>query len=116
MLRLGTQRRVALAASLCMALASCAGTSGVRMIGVETDTLWETRAPAVGGGPAAHDAVLFNAMSFCQAYGLQMQLLELRPGGYPYSRYWPTAFDAVFVAPLRQLLTDHDRRAVRGLK
>lgn len=81
---------------LALAVAACTGTTGILPVGPDTYTLSEMRAPVLGGGARAHDAVLSEAASFCQAQNRSMVLLDLRPDGDPRTRYWPTAFDATF--------------------
>ncbi len=81
---------------LLLALAGCAGTSGVVPIAPDTFVLSEMRAPAAGGGQAARAAVLADGAAFCQRNGRSFVLLEARPDGDPYTPYWPTAFDATF--------------------
>ena len=74
----------------------CTGTSGIIPVGPDTYTVSEMRAPLVGGGPAARDAVLAEAAAFCSSQGRTVVPLELRPDGDPYTPYYPTAFDATF--------------------
>ncbi len=76
--------------------AACTGTSGIIQIGPNTYTVSEMRAPVVGGGPAARDAVVAEAASFCTRQGRTVVPLELRPDGDPHTPYFPTAFDATF--------------------
>lgn len=77
-------------------LCGCHASSGVIPIGPDTYTVSELRAPIVGGGPAARDAVVADADAFCRAHGQTVVPLELRPDGDPYTPYYPTAFDATF--------------------
>ena len=76
--------------------AACTQTSGIIPLGPNTYTVSEMRAPAVGGGPAARDAVVAEAAAFCTRQGRTVVPLELRPDGDPYTPYYPTAFDATF--------------------
>ncbi len=75
---------------------SCAATSGVIPLGPNTYTVTEMRAPVLGGGHAARDAVVAEAAAFCTRLGRIVVPLELRPDGDPYTPYYPTAFDATF--------------------
>ena len=77
-------------------LTGCALSSGVTRVGPDTYTLSELRAPVRGGGAEAERVVLAEASGFCEQHGRRITLLNVRPGGDPYTPYWPTAFDATF--------------------
>lgn len=77
-------------------LAGCSGTSGIIPLGPDTFTLSEMRAPAIGGGTAAHQAVLAEAAGFCQRHGKAVLILDGHPDGDPYTPYYPTAYDVTF--------------------
>ncbi len=81
---------------MAMPLAACIANSGVIAVGPNTYTVSEMRAPVAGGGPAAREAVVAEAASFCTRLGRVVVPLELRPDGDPYTPYYPTAFDATF--------------------
>ncbi len=76
--------------------AACSATSGVVPLGPDTYAISEMRAPIVGGGPAARDAVVAESAAFCTRLGRKVVPLELRPDGDPFTPYYPTAFDATF--------------------
>ena len=96
-------RRVLWVVPACLALASCAASSGIWTIGPDTYALSEMRAPVLGGGPEAQRVVLATAAGFCRQQGRDLDLLSLVPDGDPRSTYWPTAFDATFQCrPTRQ--------------
>ena len=76
--------------------AACAATSGVVPLGPDTYVVSEMRAPVLGGGAAARDAVVAEAAAFCTRQGRTVVPLELRPDGDPFTPYYPTAFDATF--------------------
>ncbi len=82
--------------SAALPAAACAASSGVIPVGPNTYTISELRAPAVGGGHAARDAVVAESAAFCSRLGRTVVPLELRPDGDPYTPYYPTAFDATF--------------------
>lgn len=87
----------------CLAVAGCAASSGVWVIGPGTYALSEMRAPVRGGGPEAQRVVLAEAAGFCRQQGRDLNLLSLVPDGDPRTTYWPTAFDATFqCGPARQ--------------
>jgi hypothetical protein len=79
-----------------LGLASCGTGTGIRAVGPGTWFLSEMRAPALGGGAAAEQAVMAEAQGFCAAQGRVFVPVWLRPDGDPYTPYYPTAFDATF--------------------
>lgn len=89
-------RRSLLTTLLCMAMMSCAQSTGIIQVGPYTYTLSELRAPVRGGGAEAQRVVLATAKDFCRRQGRELLLLDLRPDGDPDTPYWPTAFDATF--------------------
>ena len=86
----------AIALPAALLLGGCALSTGIVPVGPGTYALSEMRAPVRGGGPEAQRAVLATASGFCQRQGRNLVLLDLRPGGDPYTPYWPTAFNATF--------------------
>ncbi len=77
-------------------LAGCGFGSGIMAVGPDTYALSEERAPVLGGGRAANQAVLAEASRFCLRQGRVSVILDLRPDGDPFTPYYPTAFDATF--------------------
>jgi hypothetical protein len=65
-------------------------------VGPNTYAVSELRAPAVGGGEAARQAVLADALAFCARQGRTAVVVDQRPDGDPFTPYYPTAFDATF--------------------
>lgn len=76
--------------------AACVANSGIIPVGPNTYTVSEMRAPVMGGGAAARQAVVAEAAAFCTRQGRIVVPLELHPDGDPYTPYFPTAFDATF--------------------
>ncbi len=89
-------RRFLLVGLLALPVAGCGATSGVVPVGPDTYFVSEMRAPVLGGGVEARRLVLAEASAFCQQQGRVALPLALRPGGDPFTRYYPTAYDATF--------------------
>lgn len=79
-----------------LGLAACAGTIGVQQTGPDSFLVSEMRAPALGGGPAAQQAAIGEAMSFCASQGRVFVPITMAPGGYLGSAYGPTTYTASF--------------------
>ena len=93
--------RYLIAVVAALTLSGCGASSGIVMVGLDTYAASEMRAEAIGGGPAAQQAVLAEAAGFCQQQGRSVSLLDLQLGGDPRGRYWPTAFSATFRCVIR---------------
>jgi hypothetical protein len=94
-------RVLSLMALVTLSLTGCGTTTGIVPVGLDTYALSEMRAPVLGGGLEARRVVMAKAIGFCQQQGLVFMPLDLRPGGDPFTPYYPTAFNATFrcVAP-----------------
>ena len=89
-------RRLSLSVALAATVAGCAAGSGIVPVGPGVYAVSELRAPVIGGGGAAEQAVLTEAGAFCQRRNLVFLPLDLRPDGDPRTPYYPTGFDATF--------------------
>ncbi len=79
-----------------LGVASCAGTIGVQQTGPDSFLVSEMRAPVLGGGPAAQQAAIGEATSFCAYQGRVFVPITMSPGGYLGSAYGPTSYTAAF--------------------
>jgi hypothetical protein len=82
--------------AIALAVTACATSTGILAVGLDTYTVSEMRAPALGGGPEAQRAVLAEANAFCASQGRVFAPVFMRPDGDPYTPYYPTAYDATF--------------------
>ncbi len=87
-------RLVTLAAPLL--LGGCAIGTGIVPVGPGVYATSAMRAPVRGGGDEARRVVLDAARGFCAQQGATPAFLDMRPGGDPFTPYWPTAFNATF--------------------
>jgi len=78
-----------------VALAGCAGSTGVVPVGPGVWYASEMRAPALGGGAEAEHATLTEATSFCQAYGMTLVPIAMGPGP-ANTAYGPVSFSTTF--------------------
>ena len=88
--------KVALIAGALLALAGCAGSTGVFPVSPGVWSVSEMRAPVLGGGEAAKAAVVAEANGFCQSYGLVLVPISMGPSAPPNSAYGPVSYSAAF--------------------
>ena len=63
-----------------LAVGSCAATIGVRQTGPDSFVVSEMRAPVLGGGPAAQQAAIGEAIDFCRYQGRVFVPVRMSPG------------------------------------